>query len=180
MGGNYFLNLCKNFGGLWVEKRQPQRAPRTHRGKYSIPSSNKEERLLNFPLWSRSCAPAPAKYCDRLCASALQCVRRHRVVVGAAGRGAWLLKYIICVIFQPQSTQSAQSVFTFICMHLRPSVVNFCRNPAPFVPSLSLCPASLHYTLPPQPVRAAGWQPSVWIRASLEPQINANKRRYCR
>ena len=99
---------------------------------------------------------------------------------GCCRRGAWLLKYIICVIFQPQSTQSAQSVFTFICVYLRPSAVNFCRNPAPFVPSLSLCPASLHYTLPPQPVRAAGWQPSVWIRASLEPQINANKRRYCR
>ena len=99
---------------------------------------------------------------------------------GCCRREPWLLKYIMCVIFQPQSTQSAQSVFTFICVYLCPSAVNFCRNPPPFVPSLSLCPASLHYTLPPQPVRAAGWQPSVWIRASLEPQINANKRRYCR
>jgi len=34
-------------------------------------------------------------------------------------------------------------------------------------------------SLPPQPVRAAGWQPALWIRASFEPQINADERRYC-
>jgi len=28
--------------------------------------------------------------------------------------------------------------------------------------------------LPPQPVRAAVWQPALWIRAGLEPQMNAD------
>ena len=27
--------------------------------------------------------------------------------------------------------------------------------------------------------QGAGWQPAVWIRAVLEPQINADERRYC-
>ena len=38
---------------------------------------------------------------------------------------------------------------------------------------------AIQLTLPPQPARAAGWQPTLWIRASFEPQINADKRRYC-
>ena len=38
------------------------------------------------------------------------------------------------------------------------------------LPLLSRRPASLHYTLPPQPVRAAGWQPAICIRASFEPK----------
>jgi len=55
--------------------------------------------------------PAPAKHRDRRRASTLRCARRPRVVVGAAG-GAWLLKYIMCVIFNPQSTHI---VSTFLC-----------------------------------------------------------------
>ena len=29
----------------------------------------------------------------------------------------------------------------------------------------------LHFTLPPQPARVAGWQPALWIRVSFKPQI---------
>ncbi len=34
-------------------------------------------------------------------------------------------------------------------------------------------------SLPPQPVRAAWWQPALWIHASFKPQINADEHRYC-
>jgi len=35
--------------------------------------------------------------------------------------------------------------------------------------------AVIQLTLPPQPARAAWWQPALWIRASFEPQMNADK-----
>jgi hypothetical protein len=45
------------------------------------------------------------------------------------------------------------------------------------LPLLSRRPASLHFSLPPQPVRAAVWQPALWIRTGLEPQMNTDKHR---
>ena len=50
--------------------------------------------------------------------------------------------------------------------------VNLCIVNNNFQPPLSAL------SLPPQPVRAAVWQPALWIRVSLEPQINADERRY--
>jgi hypothetical protein len=38
---------------------------------------------------------------------------------------------------------------------------------------------TIQLTLPPQPALAAWWQPAVWICDKLEPQINADERRYC-
>jgi hypothetical protein len=43
--------------------------------------------------------------------------------------------------------------------------------------SFSRRPASLHFSLPPQPVRAAVWQPALWIRTGLEPQMNTDEHR---
>ena len=36
----------------------------------------------------------------------------------------------------------------------------------------------MRITLPPQPVRAAGWQPALWISVSFEPPMNADGLRY--
>ena len=64
----------------------------------------------------------------------------------------------------PDDTISFPSCFsdTNFWLH-RLCISNCCRRPA-----------SLHFSLPPQPVRAAGWQPALWIRARFEPQINAD------
>ena len=89
------------------------------------------------------------------------------MVVGAAGGGEWLLKYITHVMVEPQRFAE------HFCFSLRTyaySAVNIELIPPPLVPSI---------TLPPQPVRAAVWQPALWIRASFEPQMNADERRYC-
>ena len=43
-------------------------------------------------------------------------------------------------------------------------------------------PRHLHFTLPPQPARTAGWQPALWIHASLElhSEDNRNQENICR
>ena len=84
------------------------------------------------------------------------------MVVGAAGGGEWLLKYITHVMVEPQRFAE------HFCFSLRTyaySAVNIELIPPPLVPSI---------TLPPQPVRAAVWQPALWIRVRFELQINVD------
>ena len=91
-----------------------------------------------------------------------------RVLLSAAGGGMAVEIYNLCDIWNRRVRRAflpfaVPSVHSVACIKMLSSPHR---------------PASLRYTLPPQPVRAAVCQPAVWILASFEPQINADERRY--
>ena len=59
-------------------------------------------------------------------------------------------------------------------------ILPFCGDSQKYPLTSALPPPSLSALYTATAARqGAGWQPAVWIRAVLEPQINADERRYC-
>ena len=95
------------------------------------------------------CAPAPAEHCSRWRAAAASIVGDY------CRREPWLLKYNFYEILHRKERKGRKVKVTMslrtlrwnserqpsICVYLRSSAVNFCRNPALFLPS----PASRHF-----------------------------------
>jgi len=119
--------------------------------------------------------PQPAPGCSG-------CGRRLQVLVGAVWALMGLLKYIICVIFvTAEDAECAERFSISLCPRCPLWLVLKCYPaPTPFSHIYTLPPPSLSAPYPATAaLRAAGWQPAVWISAGLEPQINADERRYC-